>query len=49
MQSGVEKLGTLRVLYISNNKIASWTEIEKLAGLSNLEDLLLVRVVGVWM
>jgi dynein light chain 1 len=30
------------VLFASNNKIASWSEIDRLASLSQLEDLLLV-------
>ncbi len=30
------------MLFASNNKIASWSEIDRLASLSQLEDLLLV-------
>eukprot|EP00898_Chlorokybus_atmophyticus_P002979 jgi/Chlat1/3682/Chrsp24S00802 len=41
--AGVEKLTKLRVLYLSNNKIDSWAEVERLKGLSNLEDLLFVN------
>jgi dynein light chain 1 len=41
VQSGIEKLVNLRVLYISNNKISSWAEVDKLAVLDKLEDLLL--------
>ncbi len=37
-----EKLVNLRVLYLSNNKVASWTEIDRLGALDKLEDLLLV-------
>lgn len=40
--AGVEKLVNLRVLFISNNKIAAWSDIDRLAGLSKLEELLLV-------
>jgi dynein light chain 1 len=42
VQGGIEKLVNLRVLYISNNKIAALGDIEKLAPLEKLEDLLLV-------
>jgi len=38
----VEKLGQLRVLFLSNNKIKDWTEIDRLAAAERLEDLLLV-------
>jgi dynein light chain 1 len=41
-QSGIEKLQNLKVLYCSNNKVASWAEIDRLASLPALEDLLLV-------
>jgi len=41
-QGGVEKLGQLRVLYLSNNKIRDWTEVDRLAAAEKLEDLLLV-------
>jgi len=41
--SGIEKLTNLRVLYMSNNPIKEWGEIDKLAGLPNLEDVLLVN------
>jgi dynein light chain 1 len=41
-QAGVEKLGNLKVLYMSNNKIKDWVEIDRLAALGKLEDLLLV-------
>lgn len=41
-QGGLEKLQNLRVLLMSNNKIAGWNEIDKLGALANLEDLLLV-------
>lgn len=42
LQSGLEKLVNLRVLFMSNNKVASWSEIEKLQPIQSLEDLLLV-------
>lgn len=41
LQGGIEKLSNLRVLFMSNNKIASWSEIDRLAALDKLEDLLL--------
>lgn len=40
--AGLEKCANLRVLYLSNNKIAGWGEVERLAPLSKLEELLLV-------
>ncbi|GAQ89622.1 axonemal dynein light chain 1 [Klebsormidium nitens] len=40
--TNLEKLSKLRVLFLSNNKIAEWAEIERLAQLPALEDLLLV-------
>ena len=42
LQTGVEKLAALRVFLLSNNKIASWSEVERLGGLTALEELLLV-------
>lgn len=39
--AGVERCSHLRVLYASNNKIKDWAEVERLAGLEQLEDLLL--------
>jgi hypothetical protein len=45
-QSGVERLGQLRVLFLSNNKIRDWTEVDRLAALERLEDLLLVGAAG---
>jgi len=41
-QGGAEKAPNLKVLYASNNKIAGWNEVDKLASLPHLEDLLLV-------
>lgn len=41
-QSGVEKLAQLRVLFLSNNKVRDWTEVDRLAALQRLEELLLV-------
>jgi len=40
--TNIEKLTKLRVLYMSNNKIASFGEIEKLASIETLEDILFV-------
>lgn len=40
--SGIERAQKLRVLYLSNNKIAGWSEIDKLSTLPSLEELLLV-------
>jgi hypothetical protein len=39
----VERCGKLRVLYLSNNRIKDYAELDRLAGLGALEDLLLVR------
>lgn len=41
-QAGIEKCTQLRVLYASNNRIKDWAEVERLAALPLLEDLLLV-------
>ena len=41
--ANVEKLTKLRILYISNNKIASFDELNKLSELGSLEELLLVN------
>jgi hypothetical protein len=43
-QGGVERLAQLRVLYLSNNKIREWTELDRLAALERLEDVLLVSI-----
>jgi dynein light chain 1 len=40
--SGLERCPRLRVLYLSNNKLKDWGEVERLAVLEHLEDLLLV-------
>jgi len=40
--TNVEKLSKLRVLFLSNNKISSWSEIERMSGMENLEEILLV-------
>ena len=40
--AGVEKLHNLQILFISNNKIADWKEVERLASLPKLRDLLMV-------
>jgi Leucine-rich repeat (LRR) protein len=42
LQAGAEKLVNLRVFYLSNNKIKDWAEVERLAPLEKLEELLLV-------
>jgi len=42
--SGLEKLKSLRVLYMSNNQIASWAEIDRLANqCPELHDLLMLN------
>lgn len=42
-QAGIEKLQNLHVLYASNNRIRDWAEVERLAQLPRLEDLLLLN------
>jgi Leucine-rich repeat (LRR) protein len=42
VQVGIEKLTNLRVLFAANNKISAWSDVERLAVLDKLEDLLLV-------
>jgi hypothetical protein len=37
LQAGIEKLSGLEVLYMSNNKVRDWAEIDKLATLENLK------------
>jgi dynein light chain 1 len=39
---GLTGLANLEVLYLSNNNISKWEELEKLAACSNLKDILLV-------
>lgn len=39
---GLSVLTNLSVLYMSNNLIKNWAELDKLAGLSNLRDVLFV-------
>jgi len=39
---GVENLRNLRVLYASNNMISSWDEIDRLAHLEHLHDVLFI-------
>lgn len=39
---GVQGLRNLTTLYMSNNSIKSWSELDKLAGLANLRDILFV-------
>jgi dynein light chain 1 len=38
---GLSACSKLATLYIGNNRIADWAEVEKLAGLENLRDVLL--------
>lgn len=38
----MEKLANLRLLFLSNNKVRDWTEVDRLAALQKLEELLLV-------
>lgn len=42
MQAGIEKLTALRVLWMSNNKVKDWAELDRLVGNSHLEELLLL-------
>ena len=39
---GIEEMHQLKVLYMSNNKIADWEEIDRLSGLTRLTDVLFV-------
>lgn len=39
---GLAGCTNLQVLYISNNQIKSWAELDKLAGLSQLRDVLFI-------
>eukprot|EP01062_Namystynia_karyoxenos_P029018 TRINITY_DN21877_c0_g1_i1.p1 TRINITY_DN21877_c0_g1~~TRINITY_DN21877_c0_g1_i1.p1 ORF type:complete len:261 (+),score=113.10 TRINITY_DN21877_c0_g1_i1:90-785(+) len=41
--SGLDKLRSLSVLYMSNNLVAKWTEVEKLTNNSRLTDLLMIN------
>ena len=40
--TNIDKLPKLRVLYMSNNKLENFKELDKLAGLASLQELLLV-------
>ena len=40
--AGIEKLHNLTTLFMSNNKIADWKEVERLASLPKLRELLMV-------
>merc|ERR1719240_260675 len=40
---GIEKLVNLQVIYMSNNKIDKWPEVERLQALPKLRDLNLVN------
>ena len=42
MQVGIEKLTNLKTLYLSNNRLKEWAEIERLSALDHLSDLLLI-------
>lgn len=42
LKSGVERLSALRVLYLGNNRLRDWGEVERLGALGRLEDLHLV-------
>jgi len=42
VQAGIEKCSRLRVLYMSNNKLKDWTELDRLSALQGLEELLLI-------
>ena len=41
--AGIEKLVNLQVIYMSNNKIDKWPEVERLQALPKLRDLNLVN------
>ena len=41
-QAGLEKLAHLQVLYMSNNKISSWREVDALSALKTLEEVVLI-------
>ncbi len=42
VQAGIEKLVNLRVLWMSNNKVKDWGELDRLAANVRLEELLLI-------
>jgi len=42
LQAGIEKLTALRVLWMSNNKLKDWAELDRLAANSHLEEVLLL-------
>ena len=42
LQGGIDRLPNLRILFISNNKIKDWSEVERLSGNVKLEELLLM-------
>jgi Leucine-rich repeat (LRR) protein len=37
LQAGLEKLPQLKTLFISNNKLRDWSELDRLAGLEQFE------------
>lgn len=41
LQTGLERLNNLKVLYASNNKITSWADLANLPQLAELRELLL--------
>ncbi len=42
---GLAACGNLQVLYLANNKIGDWAELDKLAGMANLREVLFF---GAW-
>ena len=40
LQGGCERLNNLRILFVSNNKLRDWSEVERLASLPKLEEVL---------
>ncbi len=40
IQGGVERLNNLRILFVSNNKLRDWAEVDRLASLPKLEEVL---------
>lgn len=42
VQVGIERLPNLRVLFMSNNRVKDWAEVERLSGNTKLEELLLI-------
>lgn len=42
VQVGIERLPNLRMLFMSNNRVKDWAEVERLSGNTKLEELLLM-------